>query len=103
MAGQTGAADVQRLISFELREGRQVAIVATPHRFNAQNRGGKAVGVISCSTEISRAHAVVVPSAEQPEIRVDKVLEIRRQLGEGTYSIADRLDAVVDKIIEELA
>jgi anti-sigma28 factor (negative regulator of flagellin synthesis) len=43
-----------------------------------------------------------VSSAEQPKIRVDKVLEIRRQLGEGTYSIADRLDAVVDKIIEEL-
>ena len=40
---------------------------------------------------------------ERPEIRVDKVLEIRRQLGEGTYSIADRLDLVVEKIIAELA
>ena len=39
---------------------------------------------------------------ERPEIRVDKVLEIRRQLGEGTYSIADRLDLVVEKIIAEI-
>ena len=61
------------------------------------------MGVAICSIESLRAHAIVVPSDEQPEIRVDKVLEIRRQLGEGTYSIADRLDAVVDKILEELA
>ena len=40
---------------------------------------------------------------ERQEIRVDKVLEIRRQLGEGTYSIADRLDLVVEKIIAELS
>jgi hypothetical protein len=39
---------------------------------------------------------------DEPEIRVEKVLDIRRQLGEGRYSIADRLDAVIDRIIEEL-
>jgi len=39
---------------------------------------------------------------ERQEIRADKVLEIRRQLGEGTYSIEDRLDVVVDRIIEDL-
>lgn len=37
-----------------------------------------------------------------PEIRVEKVLDIRRQLGEGRYSITDRLDAVIDRIIEDL-
>jgi hypothetical protein len=36
------------------------------------------------------------------EIRVDKVLDIRRQLGEGTYSIADRLDVVVERILADL-
>ncbi len=40
---------------------------------------------------------------ETPEIRVDKILEIRRQLGEGTYSIAERLDVVVERIIRDLA
>ncbi len=45
--------------------------------------------------------AALMPD-EHPDIRVDKVLEIRRQLGEGTYSIEDRLDVVVEKIIEDL-
>jgi hypothetical protein len=40
---------------------------------------------------------------QTPEIRVDKVLDIRRQLGEGTYSIAERLDIVVERIIRDLA
>lgn len=39
---------------------------------------------------------------EEPEIRVEKVLDIRRQLGEGRYSITDRLDVVIDRIIEDL-
>lgn len=47
--------------------------------------------------------STVLAEDEHPEIRVDKVLEIRRQLGEGTYSIADRLDVVVEKIIAELS
>jgi len=40
---------------------------------------------------------------EPTDIRVDKVLEIRRQLGEGTYSLEDRLDVVVERIMEDLS
>jgi hypothetical protein len=47
--------------------------------------------------------ATLLAEEERQEIRVDKVLEIRRQLGEGTYSIADRLDLVVEKIMKDLA
>ena len=47
--------------------------------------------------------ATLLAEEERQEIRADKVLEIRRQLGEGTYSIADRLDFVVEKIIAELS
>jgi hypothetical protein len=43
-----------------------------------------------------------VLAVDEPEIRVEKVLDIRRQLGEGRYSVADRLDAVVDRIIADL-
>lgn len=39
---------------------------------------------------------------EEPEIRVEKVMDIRRQLGEGRYSIMDRLDVVIDRIIRDL-
>ena len=42
------------------------------------------------------------PQPRESEIRVEKVLDIRRQLGEGTYSIADRLEVVIERIIEDL-
>lgn len=36
------------------------------------------------------------------EIRVDKIREIRRQLAENRYDVAQRLDAVVDKVLDAL-
>lgn len=39
---------------------------------------------------------------QAPEINVEKVLAIRRQLGEGRYSVAEKLDVVVDRILEKL-
>ena len=35
-----------------------------------------------------------------PTIRAEKVLEIKRQLGEGRYSIVERLDVVLDRMLE---
>ena len=37
-----------------------------------------------------------------PDIRRDKVLDIRRQLTEGTYEVADRLDKAVDRVLEAI-
>ena len=56
---------------------------------------------LCCINNTPLASAVLTED-EDVGIRVDKVLEIRRQLGEGVYSIADRLDVVVDRIIGEL-
>lgn len=39
---------------------------------------------------------------QEADIRVDKILDIRRQLGEGRYSIADKLDVVIDRLLEEI-
>jgi anti-sigma28 factor (negative regulator of flagellin synthesis) len=44
----------------------------------------------------------VLDMEAQPEIREEKVLRIRRQLAEGRYNVADRLDAVVDSLLEAL-
>jgi hypothetical protein len=41
-------------------------------------------------------------ASSEAEIRIDKVLDIRRQLQEGTYSVADRLDVVIERIMGEL-
>ncbi len=56
-----------------------------------------------CDTENLNSGTAALAGDETPEIRVDKVLAIRRQLGEGTYSIAERLDVVVERIIRDLA
>lgn len=37
-----------------------------------------------------------------PEIRVDKILSVRRQLGEGRYYVIDKLDVVTDRLLEVL-
>jgi hypothetical protein len=56
----------------------------------------------SCCITEPRLGSTAPAEEEQPEIRVEKVLEIRRQLGEGRYSIADRLDVVIERIIDDL-
>ncbi len=54
-----------------------------------------------CDYEEHACGGVAVLVADEPEeIRVDKVLAIRRELGEGRYRIADRLDTVVDKLLD---
>lgn len=34
--------------------------------------------------------------------RQDKVLDIRRQIANGTYEVADRLDRAIDRVLEAL-
>ena len=40
--------------------------------------------------------------ASLPEVRKEKVLGIRRQLTDGNYDLNKRLDAALDKVLEEL-
>jgi len=40
--------------------------------------------------------------ASLPEIRRQKVLRLRRQITEGKYDLADRLDMALDKVLEDL-
>jgi hypothetical protein len=37
-----------------------------------------------------------------PEVRKDKVLKLRRSLDEGEYDVDDRLDAAIDRVLEDL-
>ena len=39
---------------------------------------------------------------QEPSFRVEKVLDIKRQLAEGRYDIAEKLDVVVDRLLEDL-
>jgi len=40
--------------------------------------------------------------APLPEIRRRKVLDIRRQITEGTYEVADWLDRTIDRVLEAI-
>lgn len=40
--------------------------------------------------------------ASLPEVRKEKVLDVRRQLTEGKYDLNERLEVAVDKVLEHL-
>jgi len=40
--------------------------------------------------------------ASLPEVRQEKVLEVRRRLTEGRYDLNQRLDVALDKVLEDL-
>ncbi len=40
--------------------------------------------------------------ASLPEVRRDKVLEIRRRLTKGQYDLGERLDIALDRVLEDL-
>jgi hypothetical protein len=40
--------------------------------------------------------------ASLPEVRKEKVLDVRRQLTEGKYDLNERLDVALDKVLEYL-
>jgi hypothetical protein len=40
--------------------------------------------------------------ASLPEVRKEKVLEVRRQLYKGKYNLNERLDIALDKVLEDL-
>ena len=40
--------------------------------------------------------------ASLPEVRKEKVLDVRRQLTEGKYNLDERLDVALDKVLEHL-
>jgi len=37
-----------------------------------------------------------------PEIRREKVLNLRREITEGRYDLAERLDVALDRVLEDL-
>jgi hypothetical protein len=40
--------------------------------------------------------------AELPEVRFEKVLTVRRQICKGQYRAEDKLDATIDRMLEDL-
>jgi hypothetical protein len=51
-------------------------------------------GIISCSADVEQHN--------DPEIRLDKVLDVRQKLISGKYNVAEHLDVVVDRLLEDI-
>ncbi len=41
--------------------------------------------------------------ASLPEVRQEKILDVRRQLTEGRYDMTERLDLAIEKVLENLS
>jgi len=56
---------------------------------------------MTCLNHCTTEHRVA-PAQHVPKVRVEKVLSVRRQLGEGRYCVTKKLDVVVDRLLEDL-
>jgi len=54
-----------------------------------------------CNHNRKKNHGVA-PARDDPEVRVEKVLSVKRQLYEGRYFVAEKLHVALDRILEEL-
>jgi negative regulator of flagellin synthesis FlgM len=66
--------------------------------------GGQAVhaGTPRDHVEISPLGQLLDGIGQMPEIRHEKVEEIRRQIAANTYETPDKLEAALDRMLEEL-
>jgi hypothetical protein len=55
---------------------------------------------VTCNENQTGDSAATVLGDRPP--RVEKILDVKRQLGEGRYDIGDRLDIVMDRLLEDL-
>ena len=73
---------------------------------NAQGRDAAPMGdplleQILENMDMTPPEEVLKRIASLPDIRRGKVLDIRRQLREGTYEVAGRLDRAMDRVLED--
>ncbi len=56
---------------------------------------------VACSDSCEPGSPAVVGDQE-PSFRVEKVLDVKRQLAEGRYEVAEKLDVILDRLLEDL-
>ena len=74
---------------------------------NDQGRDTSPTGDVSMKQILENMNAtpqedVLKRITSLPPIRQGKVLDIRRQITEGTYEVADRLDGAIDRVLEAI-
>jgi anti-sigma28 factor (negative regulator of flagellin synthesis) len=54
------------------------------------------------NARVTTAKPIIQNIHSLPRVRKNKILKVRQQLAEGTYDIDKRLDAVLDRLLEDI-
>ncbi len=58
---------------------------------------------MDCATSAGDQTGELAAAAQQePQLKAERVLDIKRQLGEGRYEIEEKLSVVIDRLLEDL-
>jgi negative regulator of flagellin synthesis FlgM len=79
--------------------------INSPHRAAAPAQAGAASGSAGGTDEVTISHEADALSRvrEVPDIRADRVAEIRAAIQAGTYETPDKLEIAVGRLLDELS
>ena len=75
-----------------------------PHRAQAPQQGAQ-TGYVNGADQldISNEAEMISRARDLPEMRAERVAEIRAQIEAGTYETADKLDIAVGRLLDEIS
>ena len=76
--------------------------IRAPHRPAAAGAAGGAPSSGVDELDISSEADFVAQARDLPEIREERVAQIRAQIQAGTYETADKLDRALDRLLDEI-
>jgi len=77
--------------------------IAPPHGVRqAQPMTRPESAPIADEVDISEAAQFAAQIRDLPDIRHDRVEAVRRQIAEGTYETSDRLNAAIERLLDEI-
>jgi anti-sigma28 factor (negative regulator of flagellin synthesis) len=95
-------ARIATLMELPLTDRRKPLEAGNDQGRNASPNGDALTEQILGDTNTTPQEEVLKRIASLPRTRRDKVLDIRRQIAEGTYEVADRLDKAIDRVLETI-
>jgi len=77
--------------------------IAAPHSLHpAQPTARPEPSQIVDQIDISEAAQLVEQVRQLPDIREDRVEAVRQQIAAGTYDTSDKLDAAIERLLDEI-
>ena len=80
-------------------------VQTTPNNKGTENTSTNPVDQLDLSSSVSDVNRLQNTSevTANGEIRVDRVAELRRQIANGTYETPEKIDAALDRILDQFA